>query len=268
MSFVYKEHYDISDLLEIMKLLRAPGGCPWDREQDHKSIRANLIEETYEVLDAIDREDNENLKEELGDLLLQVVFHSRMEEEAGTFGFSDICDGICQKLILRHPHVFGSVVADTPDEVLKNWDAIKAKSKGQTTVAQTMDSVPRNLPALMRAVKLQKKAAKVGFDWPDVTGAADKLREELDELMEAVESGEQTAIDEELGDVLFAAVNVSRFVRTEPEEALTKASDKFSRRFSGVERLAKERGIDMTTASLEELDRLWDEVKAEEKAKD
>lgn len=261
MAFDYKEKYGIDDLIEIMRMLRSPGGCPWDREQDHRSIRANLIEESYEVIEAIDNDDTENLKEELGDLLLQIVFHSRMEQEIGRFDFDDVCDGVCQKLILRHPHVFGSVIAETPEEVLKNWDSIKESSKGQTTVAETMDSVPRSLPALIRASKLQKKAAKVGFDWPDVSGAAAKITEEANELMEAVAAGDQSRIDEELGDLLFAAVNVSRFVHTEPEEALTKASDKFSRRFTAVERLAKERGLDMKKMTLEQLDALWDEIK-------
>lgn len=266
MAFEFKDRYDIQDLLLIMKLLRSPGGCPWDREQDHHSIRSNLIEETYEVLDAIDRDDTENLREELGDLLLQVVFHSRMEEEAGSFSFEDVCNDICQKLVVRHPHVFGSVTADTSEEVLKNWDAIKAQTKGQKTVASTMDSVPRNLPALMRAVKLQKKAAKVGFDWDSIHGAAQKVSEETAEVMAAYEHGSQAEIDDELGDLLFAVVNLSRFTHSEPEEALTHASDKFSRRFAGVERLAAERGIDMSNASLEELDRLWDEIKLAEKA--
>ena len=266
MAFEFKERYDISDLLVIMELLRSPEGCPWDREQDHHSIRSNLIEETYEVLDAIDREDTPNLREELGDLLLQVVFHSRMEEEIGSFDFHDVCNDICQKLVLRHPHVFGSVTAETPEEVLKNWDAIKAQSKGQKTVAQTMDSVPRNLPALMRAAKLQKKAAKVGFDWPDINGAVQKVSEEAAEVMEAYRSGVQSDMDDELGDLLFAVVNVSRFVNSDPEEALTRASDKFSRRFSEVERLAAQRSIDMNSATLEELDKLWDEVKLAERA--
>jgi len=264
MAFEFKQRYDINDLLKIMELLRSPEGCPWDREQDHHSIRANLIEETYEVLDAIDRNDTANLREELGDLLLQIVFHSRMEEEAGSFSFGDVCDEVCQKLVIRHPHVFGDVTAETTDQVLTNWDAIKAETKGQQTVADSMDSVPRNLPALMRAYKLQKKAAKVGFDWPDVRGAADKVAEETAEVLEAYHCGMQADIDEELGDLLFAVVNLSRFVHSEPEEALTRANDKFLRRFSGVERLAQERGIDMKSSSLEELDKLWDEVKLAE----
>ncbi|MBE6760222.1 MAG: nucleoside triphosphate pyrophosphohydrolase [Ruminococcaceae bacterium] len=268
MAFVIKDRYDINDLLLIMELLRSPGGCPWDMEQDHHSIRANLIEETYEVLDAIDANDTENLREELGDLLLQIVFHSRMEEEIGSFDFGDVCNDVCQKLVHRHPHVFGSVSAETTEQVLTNWDNIKAETKGQKTVAETMDSVPRSLPALMRAVKLQKKAAKVGFDWPDIKGAAAKVAEETSEVMDAYHSGMQADIDDELGDLLFAVVNLSRFVHTEPEEALTRASDKFARRFAGVERLAAERGIDMASSTIEELDKLWDEIKIAEREND
>ncbi len=268
MGFVIKDRYDINDLLLIMERLRAPDGCPWDREQDHHSIRANLIEETYEVLDAIDADDTPNLREELGDLLLQIVFHSRMEEEEGSFNFSDVCNDVCQKLVLRHPHVFGSVTADTTEQVLTNWDNIKAETKGQKTVADSMNSVPRSLPALMRAVKLQKKAAKVGFDWPDIKGAAAKVAEETTEVMDAYYSGMQADIDDELGDLLFAVVNLSRFLRSDPEEALTRASDKFSRRFAGVERLAAERGVDMASSSIEELDRLWDEIKLAEREED
>lgn len=265
MAFEFKQRYDINDLLLIMELLRSPEGCPWDREQDHHSIRANLIEETYEVLDAIDRDDTPNLREELGDLLLQIVFHSRMEEEIGSFSFGDVCNDVCQKLVIRHPHVFGDVTAETTDQVLTNWDAIKAETKGQQTVADSMDSVPRNLPALMRAYKLQKKAAKVGFDWPDIRGAAEKVAEETAEVLDAYRSGMQADIDDELGDLLFAVVNLSRFVNSEPEEALTRASDKFLRRFTGVEQLAAQRGIDMKSSSIEELDKLWDEVKLAER---
>jgi len=268
MAFEFKDRYDINDLLVIMELLRSPDGCPWDREQDHHSIRSNLIEETYEVLDAIDRNDTPNLREELGDLLLQIVFHSRMEEEAGSFNFGDVCNDVCQKLVLRHPHVFGSVVADTTEQVLTNWDAIKAESKGQDTVAQSMDSVPRNLPALMRAVKLQKKAAKVGFDWDNIQGVLAKVVEETSEVMDAYHIGMQADIDAEFGDLLFAVVNLSRFLRSDPEESLTRASDKFLRRFTGVERLAKERGIDMASSSLEELDKLWEEIKLAERTAD
>lgn len=261
MSFSFKSRYGIEDLLEIMALLRSPGGCPWDREQDHLSIRENLIEETYEVLDAIDSGDTENLREELGDLLLQVVFHSRMEQEAGSFDFSDVCDDICQKLIIRHPHVFADVQADTPEEVLRNWNDIKQQTKGQKTTTESMVSVPKGMPALIRAEKIQKKAARAGFDWPDIDGALEKLYEEIGELREALAAGKQEAVTDELGDLLFAAVNVSRFAKVKPETALARASDKFVARFALCEKLASERGIDMQASSLEQLDALWDEAK-------
>ncbi len=264
MEFETKDRYGIQDLLKIMEMLRAPGGCPWDREQTHESIRKNMIEETYEVVEAIDNQDPELLKEELGDVLLQVVFHSRMEQEAGRFDFDDVCDGICKKLIVRHPHVFGDVIADTSGEVLKNWDEIKKKTKGQKTNTEVLNSVPRVLPALMRSTKVQQKAARAGFDWPDVSGALQKLEEEIAELREAVESGSSDQYEEELGDVLFSAVNVSRFLHCDAEESLTKACDKFVRRFEGVEHKAMVQGKDMKELPLEQLDAFWDEVKQEE----
>ena len=252
------------DLIEIMRILREPGGCPWDAEQTHESIKKNLIEETYEVIEAINKNDKELLCEELGDLLMQVVFHAQMEKEEGSFEFNDITDGICKKLIERHPHVFGEVAVSGVDDVLTNWDAIKRKSKGQKTTTQSMNSVPRELPALMRATKLQKKAADAGFDWSEVSGALDKLEEEIAELRQAIGNNDCENMSEELGDVLFSAVNVSRFIKADAEEALTAANDKFLARFTKVEALARERNIDMKSSSLEELDRLWDEAKASE----
>lgn len=260
-NFESKQRYDINDLLDIMSRLRAPGGCPWDAEQTHESIRKNFIEETYEVIEAIDKCDPVLLCEELGDVLLQIVFHAQMEQEIGNFAFGDVADGICKKLIERHPHVFGEVKVGGVDDVLTNWDAIKRSTKGQSSTSSAMLSVPRELPALMRADKLQHKAAKVGFDWDDVSGALDKLGEETEELRGAIASGDRENIKEELGDLIFSAVNVSRFVGCDAEEALTAASDKFLERFSGVEKLAAERGIDMNSASLDVLDALWDEVK-------
>ncbi len=260
-DFKLKNSYTIQDLVEIMRLLRMPGGCPWDAEQTHESIKKNLIEETYEVIEAINKNDKVLLCEELGDLLMQVVFHAQMEAEADGFNFDAVSDGICKKLIERHPHIFGEVNVSGVDDVLTNWDAIKRKTKGQKTVTDSMLSVPRELPALMRATKLQKKAADAGFDWDDVSGALDKLREETDELRQAIENKDKANMSEELGDILFSAVNVSRFIKTDAEEALTAASDKFLARFTTVEALAKERGINMTSASLEELDKLWDEAK-------
>ena len=260
-DYPIKDKYNIEDLLAIMRILRAPGGCPWDAEQNHETIKKNLIEETYEVIEAVNKQDTELLKEELGDVLLQVVFHAAMEEEKGVFDFTDVADGICKKLIERHPHVFGETVISGVDDVLTNWDSIKRKTKGQKTTTQSMLSVPRELPALMRATKLQKKAADVGFDWSDVSGALDKLQEEIDELRQAVENRDSENMSEELGDVLFSAVNVSRFIKTDAEEALTAASDKFLARFTTVEKLAGERNIDMKSSTLEELDKLWDEAK-------
>lgn len=261
MDFQQKPKYGFEDLLQIMKMLRAPGGCPWDREQTHKSIRQNFIEETYEVIEAIDTEDRELLKEELGDVLLQVVFHSEMESEVGSFDINDVCDGICKKLIVRHPHIFADVKADTTDEVLSNWDKIKMQTKSQKTQSDAMDSVSKSLPSLMRSEKLQKKAVKVGFDWPDVSGALQKVEEETQELKKAIEDGDKKGMEEELGDLLFSVVNVSRFLKVDSEEALYHACDKFTNRFRMVEALAKERGISMESAPLSLLDSLWDEVK-------
>lgn len=261
-DFEFKNNYDINDLLVIMRRLRAPGGCPWDAEQTHESIKKNLIEETYEVIEAINKNDCGLLLEELGDLLMQVVFHAQIEAECGGFDFSDVCDGICKKLIERHPHVFGDISVGGVDDVLSNWDAIKRRSKGQNKGSETMLTVPRELPALMRASKIQQKAAKVGFDWPDVTGAADKLAEEQKELFVAIGSGDTESCGEELGDLLFSAVNVSRFLGCDAEEALTSATDKFIARFQRLEQLAKERGINLEESTLAEMDKLWDEIKA------
>ena len=224
-AFLTKTRYDFADLCTIMKLLRAPGGCPWDREQTHRSIRKNLIEETYEVVEAIDNDDSVLLREELGDLMLQVVFHARMAEEEGAFDIGDVCDEICRKLIVRHPHIFSDVTASTSGEVLDNWDKIKRATKKQKSTTESMQSVSRALPSLMRAYKLGEKAAKTGFDFPDAASAADGLREELDELTEAVRIGDAQAVREETGDLLFAAVNVARKLGVDPEEALCRASE-------------------------------------------
>ena len=264
MDFVEKSEYKFDDLVEIVKILRSPEGCPWDREQTHKSVRADFIEETYEVIEAIDTDDLDLLKEELGDVLLQVALHSEMESEKDTFNINDVCDGICKKLIIRHPHVFGNVNAETTDQVLKNWDAIKMQTKSQQTQTQAMESVSKALPSLMRSSKVQKKAAKVGFDWEKPEDALDKLMEECEELKEAIQNGDKENQIEELGDVLFSAVNVARLLKIDSEHALNDACDKFISRFSKVEALANERNIDMKNASLSELDSLWDEVKIKE----
>ena len=256
-----KEKYNVSDLLEIMKILREPDGCPWDREQTHKSIRRDLLEEAYEVADAIDLDDKDALCEELGDLLLQVAFHSQISKDNGEFTFDDVADGICKKLILRHPHVFGDVEAETSEQVLDNWDAIKREEKHKESYTDTLTSVPRAFPALMRAAKVQKRAAKAGFDWDDINGAISKLPEELNEFLEALKSENIEEIDEEFGDLLFTCVNISRFLKIDAENSLAKATDKFIGRFEKVEQVLNDRGLDMKSMSLKELDDIWNEIK-------
>ena len=258
-DFQYKDSYDVNDLVEIVRILRSPGGCPWDAEQTHESIRRDFLEETYEVAEAIDEGNTEHLKEELGDVLLQVALHTRMEEEQGNFNLNDVADGVCKKLIYRHPHVFGDVSVSGTGEVLTNWDALKRKEKHQATHTDALNSVARSLPALWRAEKVQKKAKKAGFDWPDVSGALDKLSEELTEFKAAV--AENSNVEEELGDLLFSAVNAARFVKVDPETALQKATEKFIARFRRVEELAGDRP--MEDMDLAELDKLWEQAKHE-----
>ena len=258
-----KGGYTFYDLVEIMKILRGEGGCPWDREQTHMSIRKNLIEETYEVVEAIDNDDPVLMCEELGDLILQAVFHAQMSAEEGRFDINDVCNGICEKLIVRHPHIFSDAVADTSYEVLKNWDAIKQQTKHQKTVTEKLNAIPPSLPALMRACKAGEKAAKVGFDFPTPGDAMKKVYEEARE----VETADSDAVSEEIGDLLFAAVNVARKHGVDPEEALYRATDKFIGRFSAVEKAASESGRRMEELSMAELDGIWDGVKAENGSK-
>ena len=254
-----KPFYTCADLVEIVKLLRAPGGCPWDREQTHASIRRDLLEEAYEVAEAIDEGSPEHLREELGDLLLQVVFHAVLSQEEGQFDLDAVADGVCKKLIYRHPHVFGDVTVGSTGEVLKNWEELKKKEKHQDSQADAVDAVARSLPALWRAEKVQKKAAKVGFDWPDVSGALDKVTEETSELRAAMDGAGD--VGEEFGDLLFAAVNVGRFLKLDPEKSLTSATDKFAARFRKVEKAAKAQGRALKDMTLAEMDALWDQVK-------
>lgn len=265
MNFERKDFYTMNDFLKIVEILRSPEGCPWDKAQTHESIRANFIEETYEAIEAIDTRDTALLREELGDVLLQVALHAQMEKEQGHFSFENVVNEVAQKLVYRHPHVFGDVSASNEEEALKSWDDAKKASKEQKTTTQVLQSVSRALPALIRSEKVQKKAAKAGFDWPDVQGAMEKVSEELSEVRSAAASGNQEACMDEVGDLLFAAVNVARFLHAEPEEALTRSCDKFIRRFQTVENLASEKGVCMETASLEVLDALWEEAKREER---
>ena len=251
--------YTFDDLVGIIAKLRSPEGCPWDREQTFESLKKCLADEAQEVFEAVDNKDMENLCEELGDVLLQVVFHALMEQEAGRFDLDAVADGICKKLIFRHPHVFGEVSVSGTGEVLSNWEELKRKEKGQATNTDALEAVARSLPALWRAEKVQKKAKKAGFDWPDVSGALDKLSEELEELKTAVAEG--TNVEEELGDLLFSAVNVSRFVKVDTEEALNGATDKFIGRFRKVEEEAARQGRALEGMSLAELDKLWEHAK-------
>ena len=258
-NFVRKPQYGYEDLLEIIRLLRSEDGCPWDKAQTHQSIRRGLLEEAYEAAEAIDNDDPVLLREELGDVLMQVVFHADIESDAGRFTIDDVCDGVVKKLLFRHPHVFGSQREDSPESVLVSWDKLKRQEKGQKTVADSMDSVARSLPGLWRAEKLQNKAASAGFEWPDVQGALDKLEEEVAELRRAVE--EDGDVPEELGDVLFAAVKVGRFCACDPEDAVNGTCEKFIRRFRAVENGAAAQGREVSQLSLEEMTALWDEAK-------
>lgn len=265
-EFTQKDRYEIGDLLRIMELLRGEGGCVWDREQDHHTIRNNFIEETYEAVEAIDKNDPALLQEELGDVLLQVVFHARMEEEAGRFSFADVCDGICKKLVYRHPHVFGDVAVENSGQVLENWDRLKKAEKHQETAVSTLEAVSKALPALVRAAKVQKRAGKVGFEYPTLGDALADLRSEIAELEEALSREDREGILEEIGDVIFSAANVSRLVKADPEEALTRSTDKFVRRFGRMEQTAMENGIELTSCTIDELGDLWRKAKKEEKS--
>ena len=256
----------VERLLEIVARLRAPDGCPWDREQTLDSIKSGMIEEAYEALDAIESGNRSALKEELGDLLLQVVFQSRICEEEGDFSFSEVAEGISEKLVRRHPHVFGEVKVSGTDEVLQNWDAIKKmEKKGEDGVpASVVDGIPKHLPALQKAYQVQKRAARAGFDWEKTEDVLDKLQEEIGELREAIQAGKEAEIREELGDLLFSVVNISRFLGHDPEELLRYNIQKFIRRFQDVEKQVHATGHSFKEFSLAELDEFWDVAKERE----
>ena len=250
----------ISELRAVMHRLRAPGGCPWDAEQTHESLLPHLIEEAYEVAEAARSGDMAHFCEELGDLLLQPVFHAEIASESGGFSLDDIARGITAKLIRRHPHVFGEATAETSAAVLTQWEQIKRAEKGDKPQA-LLHGVSKALPSLMRAQKLQKKAAKVGFDWPDAAPVLEKIREEADEIVEAMQAGDQRAIAEEVGDLLFSVVNLARKLGVDAETALAAANEKFERRFGKVEETVVASGKELSALSLAELDGVWDEVK-------
>ena len=254
-------------LVEVMKKLHAPGGCPWDREQTHESLKPYLLEETYEALEAIDSGSDEHLREELGDVLMQVVFHAEIADREGRFTINDVIEGIVEKLVRRHPHVFGDVTVESSDEVLVNWEEIKRREKREKkTGGSVLDGLPQSLPALIKARRIQEKVSRVGFDWERTEEVMLKVDEELQELKEASQAQDKAAIEEELGDLLFAIANLARFVSLCPEDALRKTIDKFQRRFQYIERELPKRGMKLGEASLEEMDKLWDEVKKEERS--
>ncbi|QAA30737.1 nucleoside triphosphate pyrophosphohydrolase [Clostridium manihotivorum] len=256
---------DFYDLMSIIDKLRSEDGCPWDREQTHESLKKALIEESYEVIDAIDKEDDAGMIEELGDVLLQVVFHSSIAKDDGYFNMNDVIQGICEKMINRHPHVFGDESIDTSVEVLEKWEDIKKKEKGFESITEELNSIAKSLPATIRAAKVQSKAKKVGFDWDRVEDAMLKVEEELNEIKEVYNGENRAKIVEEVGDLLFACVNVARFLGVEGELALTFTTEKFIKRFSYIEKIASEKGQNLSDMSLEEMDILWNEAKKDEK---
>lgn len=254
----HKKRFTFLDLVDVMARLRSQNGCPWDKEQTHLSLKRYLIEEGYEVLEAIDNGDADALCDELGDVLLQVVFHSRIAQQQGCFNISDVTTAICSKMISRHTHIFGDATADNAAAVLKNWEHIKKNEKGQRTASDVIKGVPKSMPALMRSGKVQQKAANAGFDFENAAQAIDKLKEEMGELLRCTDT--QSLFDE-AGDLLFSAVNVVRLYGIEPEIALQKATDKFIARFCAVEKLAEQKGIDMKNSDIKTLDELWESAK-------
>ena len=256
-----KERYGFDDLVLVVEVLRGEGGCPWDREQTHKSIRKDFIEETYEVIEAIDTEDPVLLREELGDVLLQVAFHAQIEAEQGSFDVYDVANDICAKLIHRHPHVFGEVQVSNAEEVLSNWDKIKTVEKHRDTLTDKLRAIPPMLPALMRAQKVGKKASF--FDFGTVDEVFDKIYEEIEEVRAAMESGDQSQIDEEIGDLLLTVTSLARKAHTDSEEALSRATNKFIDRFEKVEKIVNLQGKTVENLTMSELDAVWDEIKHE-----
>ncbi len=250
---------EFDELVRVMARLRAPDGCPWDREQTHSSLRPYLLEETYEALEAVEEEDWARLADELGDVLLQVVFHAQLASERGDFDIRDVCNNIVTKLISRHPHVFADGSAADSDEVISHWETLKRREEGYDQRESALDGIPRAMPALQRAHKLQRNASRAGFDWEEIEGPRRKVDEELREVDEA----EPEAIEDEIGDLLFAVVNLARFLDVEPESALRRANDRFTRRFHAVERAAGDADR-LHEMSLPEMDELWEKAKAEE----
>jgi tetrapyrrole methylase family protein/MazG family protein len=251
----------VKRLADIIALLRSEEGCPWDKVQTHSSLRYCLLEEAYEAVDAIDKGDMDNLEEELGDVLLQVVFHANLAKEEKVFDLRSIANRECEKMLRRHPHVFLDKNSESIDKVLEKWENVKRKERGTSTHTDSLMNIPNALPALIRSFKIQKKAAEVGFDWEDVSEAFSKVKEETHELLEIYRGNDEASIMEEVGDLLFAVVNVARFLGVNPEEALNFTSSKFIDRFRFIEDSAKLQGRQLEDMSLEEMDRLWEQAK-------
>ena len=261
--YIWKEknNYSVEDLVGIMQLLRGENGCPWDKEQTHSSIRNNLLEEAYETADAIDRLDDKDMAEELGDLLLQIVFHCQMASERQAYDLNTVADGICKKLIYRHPHIFSNVVAKTSDEVLNNWDKLKNIEKNMHNYSDTLTAVPKAFPACVRAQKVQKRAAKSGYDFASINDTLLKIEEELTELKEAVKNQDLASAGNELGDLLFSVINTARHLKVDAEQQLSNSTERFINRFSKAEELANLQNKDLADMTDEERDALWEQAK-------
>lgn len=254
-------HYTLESLTAIMEKLRSDQGCPWDREQTHQSLTRYLIEEAYEVIDAIEQQDPQALAEELGDVLLQIVFHAKIASENGQFTMDDVLKAVCEKMIRRHPHVFADTEINSVEDVLSNWEAIKKREKANQDRKSLLDGIPKHLPALLRAEKIQSKAAKVGFDWNDISGTIAKLEEEIEEFKQAVAAANHGDMEAEIGDLFFSLVNVCRFLNINPERALNLTTNKFIRRFQYMEKQAALNNRELNTMSLAEMDQLWETAK-------
>lgn len=253
--------YSFDDFVRVIARLRGPGGCPWDRKQNHKSLTPYILEETYEVLDAIDRRNSADLQKELGDVLLQILLHAQIASERQRFTIKDVIHGICKKIIGRHPHVFKKQQRLTSGKVLDNWERIKINEKGRKKNESVLDGIPRALPALMKAYRLQEKTARFGFDWEDPLPVLDKIDEETNELRRSLKRGRKPELEDELGDVFFALVNLARHLKIDPERALERTNRKFTRRFNYIERNLPKRGKTLAEATLADMDPLWDEAK-------
>ena len=252
---------EFEKLVEVVAALRAPGGCPWDREQDHASLRKYLIEEAYEVVDSIDQGSSAKLEDELGDVLLQVLLHAEIASEEGRFTIAEVCERIRKKLVRRHPHVFGEIEVAGVEDVLHNWEEIKSREPGREEIGSAIGGVPKSLPALMRATEVSKRAARTGFEWPDMEGVLAKLREEIEELEHALSTGKAELVKSEIGDLLFTIVNIARWWKVDPEEALREMLDRFQARFTLIEERARASGRSVGELTLDDMDQIWNEAK-------